>query len=67
MITINKFITVEQAGRACLNRQLEIDEHDLQDYDRPLKKMTAKDMPNFFPTEASKHGFIKCMIKTMMP
>ena len=67
MIHINKFVTIQQAGREALKRQLEIDEANLPDYPRLLPKVNIKDMKNYFPTEASKYGFIRCMVRAMMP
>lgn len=67
MITINKFVTIQQAGREALKRQLEIEEANLPDYERPLKKMTTKEMKNYFPTDASRYGFIMGCVKMMLP
>lgn len=66
MITINKFITVQQAGRACLKRQLEIDEANLPDYPRPLKRITKKSK-NPFMTLASQYGFARAIYRYIAP
>lgn len=66
MITINKFITIQQAGRACLQRQLEIDEANLPDYERPLKRITKKSK-NPFQKLASQYGFAGAVYKYIAP
>lgn len=66
MFINTKFITVQQAGRACLKRQLEIDEVNLPDYPRPLKKIKGTHK-TYFQKEAGKHGFIMAVIRSNLP
>lgn len=61
-----KFITVTQAGRACLEKQLQIDEANLPDYPRPLKKITKKSKSPF-QTLASQYGFAGAIYKYFAP
>lgn len=67
MIINTKFITVQQAGRACLKRQLEIDECNLPDYQRPLKVIKERTHKTFFQKEVDKHGFLVAFIKSNLP
>jgi hypothetical protein len=66
MIINTKFITVQQAGRACLKRQLEIDEVNLPDYPRPLKKIKGTHK-NYFQTQAAKYGFVMAVVRCNLP
>jgi len=66
MIINTKFFSVIQAGRACLKRQLEIDEANLPDYPRPLKKITKKGKTPF-QTMASRYGFAGACYRYMAP
>lgn len=59
-----QFFSVQQAGRECLKRQLEIDEANLKDYDRPLLKFKRSKNPF---TLASAYGFARTIIKGMLP
>ena len=66
MLTNIKFFTIKQAGNECLKRQLEVDEANLPDYPRPLKKIKGTHK-NFFQTEAAKYGFIMACVRSMLP
>lgn len=64
MIIDLKFVTVGQSGRDCLKRQLEIDEANMKDYNRPILKMKKTKNPFTF---ASSYGFAREVIKYMLP
>jgi hypothetical protein len=65
MIIKSKAKTKSMAGNEWLKRQLEIDEANMHDYDRPLKRM--KKVISMFTNQASQHGFIRGCVKTMLP
>jgi len=67
IVNIKKFYTLQQAGRACLKRQLEVDEVNLPDYQRPLKVIKERTHKTFFQKDVDKHGFIMAVVKSNLP
>lgn len=54
------------AGQVWLRRQLEIDEANMPDYERPLKKFDTKIMSPF-KSQVTRYGFVTACFKAVAP